>query len=112
MQSGKVAALDLAVSEGAYLIVRVDGADPLDVAQGLVRVDVRDSDDRQMGGLFSTQDFAELLSADRSFDEQRFGPLPPGTYRATATGPGGARVERTVNLTASEELRLALPLKD
>ncbi|MBI1381419.1 MAG: hypothetical protein GC161_10070 [Planctomycetaceae bacterium] len=112
VRAGEVAEVELVVGEGAYLIVRVEGTETAELLQGLVRVDVRDGDDRQMGGLFSMEDFAELLSTERSFDEQRFGPLAPGSYRASATGPDGNRVEKRVELSPGQERRLRLRLKD
>ena len=112
VRAGEVAEVELVVGEGAYLIVIVEGTETAELLQGLVRVDVRDGDDRQVGGLFSMEDFANMLSTERSFDEQRFGPLAPGSYRASATGPGGKRVEKRVELSPGQERRLRLRLKD
>ena len=110
--TGDVAEVELVVGEGAYLFVRVEGMNEADLVDGHVRVDLRDSENRQVGGLFSQEDAVDLLSGDRSFDEQRFGPLPPGSYRASATGPDGKRVEKRVELSPGQERRLRLRLKD
>ncbi|MBI1381421.1 MAG: hypothetical protein GC161_10080 [Planctomycetaceae bacterium] len=112
VESGEVAELDLVLAIGAYLIVRVESAESLELAQGLVRVQLRDAKDRVTGETFSREDWGDRLSTERSFDEQRFGPLAPGSYRASATGPDGNRVERRVELSPGQERRLRLRLKD
>lgn len=111
VQAGAVAEVDLVVEEGAYLIVRVEGSDPAELAQGLVRVDVHDAENRQVVGLFNPEDLEQRAGVSPP-DELKIGPLPPGSYRASATAPGGRHAEGMVAIQAGQDERLTLRWKD
>ena len=112
VRADTTAQVQLVLSQGAFLVLEVAGADPAHLAQGLVRVDVRDGRNRPAVGLHGPNHSGEAGGGSSAANEHRFGPLSPGSYRAVATGPGGARVERDVVLAAGEEQRLVLPLAD
>lgn len=111
VRAGEVSEVRLALAEGAFLVVCVEGTDPAELAQGLVRVDVRDAQDRQVLGLVDPEEFDESPVA-LAPNQHRVGPLNPGSYRALATAPAGKRAEGTVEVKAGQEQRVTLTLKD
>ncbi|MBI1381422.1 MAG: hypothetical protein GC161_10085 [Planctomycetaceae bacterium] len=111
VRAGEMAQVELPLAPGAFLTVCVEGADPAELAQGLVRVDMRDAQDRQVLGLFDPEELEESPVA-LAPNEHRVGPLNPGSYRVLATAPAGKRAEGTVELKAGQVQRVTLTLKD
>lgn len=101
--------IDLVVSQGAFLVLQVEGANHTNLAEGLVRIDVHDARNRPIVGLVDSDD---SFGGSSVGNEHRVGPLPPGSYRAFATGPGGERIDAAVVLAAGDERRVVLTLPD
>ncbi|MBI1381420.1 MAG: hypothetical protein GC161_10075 [Planctomycetaceae bacterium] len=112
VRAGEVSEVELVLRAGAFLILSVDGVEPGQMAEGMVRVDVRDAQNRQVGALLGADAFGSRLNSTNHFDERSFGPLAPGSYRAIVTGPDGHRAERLVDLVTGQKLHLRMAWED
>jgi len=112
VRAGETSEAEVQMAQGAYLTIRIDGEPAPGDGLGFIRLAVHDENDREVSGFFALEDFAKMLSGSSSFDEKRFGPLPPGRYEASAVAPDGRTVKRPVTLTSGQERRLTLRFKD
>lgn len=87
------------------LVTTVDAND----APLRARVRVVDEAGRDVAGLMSAQDLLERATrGGPGGNEQKIGPLAPGTYKVTATTTDGKSVEKAVTLTGEPERRVTL----
>jgi uncharacterized GH25 family protein len=73
---------------------------------------VLDSSGRQVNGMLSFQDMVEAMQKGFTSLEQRVGPLPPGSYKVTATAANGASTTKPVTLNGQPERSLRIKLKE
>ena len=74
------------------------------------RIQVVDPEGRTVEGMISLEDMMSLATGFSS-KEQRFGPLPPGKYKVTATADDGRSYTKPVTLKAGAERKLKIRLK-
>jgi hypothetical protein len=90
---------------GGYLTIELrDGTAP-----SSARLRVLDEAGRDVGDLHATE-LEDAWAEERMPSVRRFGPLPPGNYRAVAVREDGRVVERAVDVTAGDEVTVALQL--
>ncbi len=101
--------VELRLEEGTFLVVVLEepGGVPI---QGSVRV--TDEHGNQVNGMLSLSELMGALTDGFSSAEQRVGPLPPGSYRVTATAEDGREASKPVTLRPGAERRLKLRLRD
>lgn len=109
VRASESAEQDLSLAPGTMLLVSlVDENDkPIRAA-----ISVLDSGGRQVNGMMS---FAEMMQAfQKGFStlEQRIGPLPPGSYKVTATSLDGKSKTKPVTLSGQPERALRIKLKE
>lgn len=115
LESGTVAArpgsrpeVTLALEPAAVLWVRTLDGDGEPCAAA---VSLTDADGRSAGAGVPLAELAELGPAlAPGAERRRFGPLPPGRYRATAEAPDGRSATRSVELSRPGERTLVLRL--
>ncbi len=107
------AEVELTLAEGAYVLVRVEGAgdwENLEEQGGTLRVEVLDRHGRDHAGLWGMAELTRLFLGGSMPDEERIGPLPPGRYTARVFAPDGRSAERRVDLAAGQERPVRLRL--
>lgn len=104
VRAGETATLELVAVPASRLIVQVNRARG---QPGMgVTLTVTDEAGRDVTGRIGARDTENLYGKDSlSFDERRFGPLPPGRYRVTARGPAGGVASTAVRITGNREVR-------
>ena len=108
VRSGEETETTVTLNEGTILLVIFVGADEEPLSCDLTVTDGRGN---QVNGLWS---FSDLMTAFAeggiSSEEQRVGPLPPGTYKLEATTDDGRRAKKSVNLSGQEVRKIRLRL--
>lgn len=109
VRSEETAEVELEVELGTLLIVTLEDADG---SPQRARVEVFDSDDREVGGMLTMGAMQATFNQGVSSREQRVGPLPPGRYTVRATAPDGRSDDKRLSLRGRETekaVRLKLP---
>ena len=109
VRSGQETSVELTVDAGTILIVSLSDKDDNPVQ---CSVEVRDSEGRQVNGMWSMSELMAAFSQGGfSSLDQRVGPLPPGKYRVIATGADGLSANKPVTLRSGmDERKLNLRL--
>ncbi|MDP6409439.1 MAG: carboxypeptidase-like regulatory domain-containing protein [Planctomycetota bacterium] len=112
VEAGQTAQVALTVEEGTLLTVQlIDGERrPLRGS-----VSVTDARGREVGSLFGLVDVLDRMkegSGGLSSNVHRAGPLAPGHYRVTATGPDGRQVSKPIKLRNRPQRTVTLRFKD
>jgi hypothetical protein len=107
--------VELELAPGAFLSVAIDASGTGNEQARTPRpfVDVRDEGERSFTGLrcFFPPREPWPEGWDAAAATERFGPLPPGTYRVRARSSDGRDHEQRVTLTAGEHRRIAIALE-
>ena len=98
---------ELRLEPGTILRVAVDDRKGDEVR---AKIQVLDEDGRDVGGMRSMEEIMAGL-AEGLGKEQRFGPLPAGSYRVTATTADGRSARKTVSLRGQAERKLNIRMK-
>jgi hypothetical protein len=108
---GEKARAKLRLGEGVILWIQITGKEEGEDLRASVWV--RDSEDRELTGMFSMEDLQNLyMKGGFSPTEHRIGPLPPGRYRVEATTEDGLADTKPVTLRAGDgERKLKLRLE-
>ncbi|MDP6989701.1 MAG: carboxypeptidase-like regulatory domain-containing protein, partial [Planctomycetota bacterium] len=112
VEAGHAAQLSLTVEEGTLLVVQLVDGERRPVRGA---VSVVDAEGREVGNLFGLSDILGLMKeggAGMTANVHRAGPLAPGRYRVTGTGPDGRQVSKPLNLTNRPRRTLTLRFKD
>lgn len=108
VRAAEAAHVELSLGPGTMLIVQVVDRGGRDVE---ARISVRDGDGREMQGMIAYTEIMSSLGERFRHDEQRVGPLAPGSYEVVAEAPDGRRAKKPVTLDGRPERKLKLRLR-
>ena len=108
IRSEQSSAVELLLEPGTVLLVRVVDESGSDVDAVL---SVQNSDGHEVNGMVALNEMMGSLSQGFSYDEQRVGPLPAGTYTVRAESADGRSAKKPVTLSGQAERRLKIRLK-
>ncbi len=105
VREGASASVQLVLLPGTELLVEIlgDSDEPL-----RAQLSVVDPQGREMNGMIGWGEITASFTEGFSYDVQRIGPLPPGTYQVSAVLPDGRKVARPVVLDGQPERKLKL----
>ncbi len=108
IREGQKSEVRLVLSQGTMLLVSLTDREGEPVR---CKLRVTDGDGRQVNGLWSFRDLMASLSGGTiSTDEQRIGPLSPGSYTLEATTEDGRDAKKSVQVDGQQERRVRLRL--
>jgi hypothetical protein len=112
VETGQTVKVTLTVEEGTRLIVQLVDGDRQPLRGSVSVIDARG---REVGNMFGLADILAMMKeggGGMASNVHRTGPLAPGRYRVTATGPDGRQISKPINLKNRPERKVTLRFKD
>ncbi|MEM7516461.1 MAG: carboxypeptidase-like regulatory domain-containing protein, partial [Planctomycetota bacterium] len=109
VQAGETLRIEQRVADATRLVVTTADAEGKKTRASYI---VENADGLQVQRMQSLDELRRAVAGGGfALLEASFGPLPPGRYRVTATGPDGRTVTKPVKLSGQEERRMTLRLR-
>ncbi|HJP00702.1 MAG TPA: carboxypeptidase-like regulatory domain-containing protein [Planctomycetota bacterium] len=112
VETGQTVKVTLTVEEGTRLIVQLVDGDRQPLRGSVSVIDARG---REVGNMFGLADILAMMKeggGGMAANVHRTGPLAPGRYRVTASGPDGRQISKPINLKNRPERKVTLRFKD
>ena len=108
VEAGRTARTTITLDPGTTLVVTVIDASGADVASS---ISVLDAGGREMAGMIGYAEMMARLTDGLRTDQQRIGPLPPGSYTVRVTAEDGRTAKKSVTADGRAERKLKIRLR-